>query len=320
MGGRHFTTAQEKIEKQDISFRGSRSIPFPLNKIKLYTRHCEELLPFHKAAPLPWTTRLLNLPTQAIGGHVEIDEAVLLWDPRGWAASYYHWIIDFLPAALSVSSSRVKLLVPYNITQWQVDSLRLLGIVDQQCIPVGEKLKPVTVNVRNIIRQGARYSNSQSDDYQKLNADIFRNLIEKLTLKVGTPRREQSVVLVSREDAKTRRLVNEEIIISHLSKFRLKKIVPSRMNLAEQITTFRGATHVVAVHGAALTNLMFCQPETYVLEILSTMHGVRPDIAIISAACNLNYFATLADSVNSSGDLGLDIQSLDSFCKISCLI
>lgn len=37
--------------------------------------------------------------------------------------------------------------------------------------------------------------------------------------------------------------------------------------MEEQMASFKSATHVVAAHGAGLTNLVFCRPETKVLEI-----------------------------------------------------
>jgi capsular polysaccharide biosynthesis protein len=42
---------------------------------------------------------------------------------------------------------------------------------------------------------------------------------------------------------------------------------------AEQVAAFAGASHVVGVHGAGMTNAVFCSPGTAVLEIFHPLYS-----------------------------------------------
>ena len=80
-------------------------------------------------------------------------------------------------------------------------------------------------------------------------------------------------LLVSRADAPTRRIVNEDALEALLAPHGFERIVPGRMPFAAQIAAFRDASHIVAPHGGGLGNLMFCAPGTEVLEILHPQYG-----------------------------------------------
>ncbi|MEE3627363.1 glycosyltransferase family 61 protein [Nitrospirillum sp. BR 11752] len=66
---------------------------------------------------------------------------------------------------------------------------------------------------------------------------------------------------LSRADADTRRLANEDELSGLLDQHGFKTVFTNGMSLADQAHLFSSAEVVMGVKGAALTNLLFCAPE-----------------------------------------------------------
>ncbi len=75
------------------------------------------------------------------------------------------------------------------------------------------------------------------------------------------------VLYLSRAGAKLRDPLNSADLDLALARQGIAPFVATDANHAEQIARFRAAQVVVAVHGAGLTNLVFCAPGTRVIEI-----------------------------------------------------
>ena len=78
--------------------------------------------------------------------------------------------------------------------------------------------------------------------------------------QAGGPRK----LYVGRADAITRRISNPEVVARLLARRGFAEVRCGAMSLEEQICTFSAATEIVAIAGAALTNLVFCAPGTRV--------------------------------------------------------
>ncbi|WP_162265063.1 glycosyltransferase family 61 protein [Polycladidibacter stylochi] len=72
---------------------------------------------------------------------------------------------------------------------------------------------------------------------------------------------------LSRSDARIRQLKNESEIYPMLLAHGYEIIISGKLPHAEQVKLFHEAKHVIAPHGAALTNLIFMQPGGELLEI-----------------------------------------------------
>lgn len=66
---------------------------------------------------------------------------------------------------------------------------------------------------------------------------------------------------LSRADVKTRTLANEDALKDLLDQFGFRTVFTSGMSLTEQAQLLSSAEVVMGVKGAALANLVFCQPE-----------------------------------------------------------
>jgi len=79
--------------------------------------------------------------------------------------------------------------------------------------------------------------------------------------------RSQQRIYVSRKLAVKRHLANEEEFLGLLKEHKFRKVYLEQMSVREQVELFRSASHVIAAHGAGLTNVLFAPADVKILEI-----------------------------------------------------
>jgi hypothetical protein len=95
-------------------------------------------------------------------------------------------------------------------------------------------------------------------------------------------------LFIGRKGAKLRRLKNEDEIAAMLAKEGFAPFAPDANDQRSQIEAFGGADIIVAVHGAALTNLVFCRPGTRVVEIFPS-NFIKSPYLWLAAKLGLKY-------------------------------
>ena len=103
------------------------------------------------------------------------------------------------------------------------------------------------------------------------------------------------LLFVSRGDARLRRLVNEAELMAELTDLNFEFFYPKSGDHASQIQAFRSARIIVAVHGAALTNLLFCQPGALVIELFPSNH-IKSTYCWLAMRLGLRYRAVIGFS------------------------
>jgi capsular polysaccharide biosynthesis protein len=98
---------------------------------------------------------------------------------------------------------------------------------------------------------------------------------------------------LSRADAGSRRVANEDAVTALLEPHGFETIVPGRMSYDAQLAAFRQASHVVAPHGAALTHIVLCPAGAQVLEMFHPLYGTASYAAQAEAA-GIRYAALVA--------------------------
>ncbi|MDB4655782.1 glycosyltransferase family 61 protein [Flavobacteriales bacterium] len=89
-----------------------------------------------------------------------------------------------------------------------------------------------------------------------------------LFIKEDSVPSKRNAIFINRKG--TRRILNFDAIKPILEKFGINEVDPENLNINEQADLFNSATHVVGIHGAGMTNVMFSNYEnTKVLEICS---------------------------------------------------
>ncbi|MBI2345144.1 glycosyltransferase family 61 protein [Candidatus Dependentiae bacterium] len=95
-------------------------------------------------------------------------------------------------------------------------------------------------------------------------------------------------VFISRGDnINARKILNENEIFDLFQALGFKRYELSNLSIEEQIILFNNAEIIIGEHGAGMTNLLFCKPNTKVIEIF---HNFVPmDFWYIASFAKLNY-------------------------------
>ena len=143
------------------------------------------------------------------------------------------------------------------------------------------------------------------------NEFLKKDNIQKLT---GSER-----IFISREDATHRKLLNEAEVVHVLKKYGFKIVKLSALSFVEKIQLFNSAEVIVSPHGAGLSNIVFCNPGTKVLELFTPTY-LLPCFHIISNHVNLDYYYLVGEVVPPdhtrqvhSDPIVIDIDKLKKF-------
>ena len=237
-----------------------------------------------------------------------LDAAVLL--SGGHANNYYHWMFEVLPRAMLLERAghplgSMPVLAPVDLP-FQNQSLAALGIMP-------ERLRPLHIN--GAIPVGNLWCTLPTFTQHVSRIEVCRWLRERLggTAKTGNRR-----LLLQRRRGK-RSIINFDELAAGLVPLGFEVVAAEKLTFEKQIEWFAEAECVVAPHGAGLANLVFCQPGTRVVEILSEDYLSRL-YAEISADCGLEYRAVTAEPVGrpwelreGSKQLRVDVAKVQAF-------
>lgn len=238
----------------------------------VYGRHCLPDDPAWRAFGFPPPVRLAGRWTS-------------LWSR--WGNGYYHWFTDALPrlAALSDFPSDTSILVPAEMLPYQRASLELLGLMD--------RVRPTAE--RHLVLEEYFFSSptAMTGCSNRHAADFLRRKFLPPGPPVGeTPRR-----IYLRRLGKTRGLHNEAAVLAALQARGWVVVDTEAMPLSQQINWFAQAEAVCALHGAGLTNLLWCRPGTKVIELCASTflngcyEGLSEDVGL-----DYRYLVCPADS------------------------
>lgn len=220
--------------------------------------------------------------------------------------SYHHWMLDVLPrlGLLRQSGRRMEdfdhVLVHFSGQGYQAETLARAGVPR-------EKIRSLSRRIRYRCERLLVPSLSAPLGHaSRANVVFLRNL-----LGVTGTEKSGDKLLVGRESGLSRRALGWERVVAILAPRGFREFFPGRLSVEAQARRFAAASHVVGVHGAALTNLAFCRPGTRVLEILGADY-VNPCYRCLSSAADLDYHAVLGQrEPEAAFDLNLSDASRD---------
>ncbi len=128
---------------------------------------------------------------------------------------------------------------------------------------------------------------------------------------------------LSRNQSGNRRLINEVEVINFLQKYDFEVVNLELLTIAQQAQILSQAQIVISPHGSGLSNIVFCQVKTIIIEIFSP-HYVYPCYWLISNLMNLDYYYLMGEVIGSCAfhqllypdsrfeDLYLNLKKLES--------
>ena len=171
----------------------------------------------------------------------------------GSSQNYYHSIIDFFPRVFSYKKSIFK-----NIDKLIIGNDKLKPIFEYLL----QELK-IELEIKIIKNKVYFFKNSVftiNNNFEKIN-NLYRNTFYDNNLKANRK------IFISRKDATSRTIINENELINFLKNNDFEIINLSKKKFIDQVKIFNSSKLIVAMHGAGLTNLLFCKNNTKVIEI-----------------------------------------------------
>jgi hypothetical protein len=124
-------------------------------------------------------------------------------------------------------------------------------------------------------------------------------------------------LLVARKGP-TRKIHNLGQVQEFLSQHNFDTVYLEGMSVIDQIVLFQSAEFVIGVHGAGLTNLLFCEAGTKVIEFMPSVE-MRPFFWLISAKLNLIHAVQFCSSIGGQdfrADISVDIGKLKAIYRM----
>ncbi|RQH30273.1 tetratricopeptide repeat protein [Okeania hirsuta] len=195
---------------------------------------------------------------------------------------YFHWMVDILPRIEILRRNGINFeeidwfLVNSTKQPFQQETLRILGIPEDKIIesdryPYIQAKKLIVPSFSSHLAWVERWA-------LEFHRQVFLNGSLSTILQDGFKRKENQHnqvisyperIYISRNKAKYRRVINEEKVIDILSEYGFVTIELETLSVVEQASLFANAKVIVSPHGSGLTNIMFCSPETTVIELVS---------------------------------------------------
>jgi hypothetical protein len=230
--------------------------------------------------------------------------------------NYYHWLIDACSRLLLLRQKfpTCWLVVPGPINEYVRATTSLLGY--NNLIPVGRneilKAPLLLLTERTSEDENSTFNYYATHQDPHLIIILRNNFLAGLEIAEKKPRR---LLYISRTKQNTRRLINEPEIAQLLLSFGFETIYFENLTFAQQVSLMNDAAIVVGVHGANLTNILFMQPKTVVVELINETDINTVYFRIASYVDLVYYRLTGTPQYNipkEQADIFVDPQSLQN--------
>lgn len=240
------------------------------------------------------------------------------------ASNAYHWYTQYLPRLEFIIKylyeKDYRVLLDKNPTNFQIESLKLLGINEDRFIKWNEK----PLIIKNCLIPSLRHKNfikgmfdiQSRNSYSWIRNTILKNINNNNNFK-------NKNILITRNDTFSRRLINESELIKFLKNYNFEIINLSNLTQNQIIEYFNNASIVIGVHGAAFTYTLFCRkakiieifPEDYkeIGNKIST-HNCLNSYFQISAFLDISHYVYIVKS-EKNFNVNLNMNDFKNFFK-----
>jgi capsular polysaccharide biosynthesis protein len=179
-------------------------------------------------------------------------------------ANYYHWLLESLPRLWLIGQAGFtinqidRFLLNEELLPFHAQTLEVLGIPQE---------KRMCARKNRVFRCERLFVPSLPADPMVYPSWALSFLRERFLPAAASVQLDR--VFISRRQAARRKLLNEPEIEERLRNAGFKTVMLEELSFREQVGLFASASVMVAPHGAGLSNLVFSQSHTRVIELVS---------------------------------------------------
>ena len=190
---------------------------------------------------------------------------------------YFHWIYDIIPQLKVLeSNSSLKILMCPLKNSFQLESFKLLCNLKD----VYTKSSFYEIDKLYLPSQTTKLLMPCNFVFEFLTANLIKSKANK----------EKNKIYITRDRKYKRSILNEKELIHILEAKGYLIYNLEHISFSQQVEIFRNSNVIISAHGSGLTNIVFCEPCTTILEIYGPGCGERC-FARISNHLMLNYRA-----------------------------
>lgn len=206
---------------------------------------------------------------------------------------YFHWMLDILPRfdllkRSGINWDDIDYFLIDDRRNFQQESLHILDIPLSQVMSLSPGLQ---IRANQLIVPSFPGSIAWMPSWT---CNFLKTLfLDEEGSQLSPPR---DRLYIRRANANSRRILNENEVLELLDRFGFRSATLESMSVREQAELFANSSIVIAPHGSGLTNLVFCQPGTKVIEIFSPNY-VYPCYWLVSNLVDLEYYYILGETM-----------------------
>jgi capsular polysaccharide biosynthesis protein len=232
-------------------------------------------------------------PVQQLRGTVAVINTL-------YAFNFHHWLLDTLPRFEWIRragwhwSKIDHFIVPKRLMPYHLEIFELLGIDKSKLICTSPKVH-IQADLLLVPGPSEPADMPLEYDYTPEGLRFVRQLLleKNPSLQKEHPKR----LLISRERARTRRLVQAERANQMLFDLGFEKVALEDYSLQEQAALFHQADCIVMPTGGNLANCVSCRPGTVVIEMFSKNY-YPPFTYAMLGEIGLRYYGLVAEKVS----------------------
>lgn len=209
-----------------------------------------------------------------------------------WPDNFYHWIFDVISRIHLIRESGIKVdkyvMKPFSFLSFQQETLDALGIKKEQIIYSNKNLH---LKAKNLVIPSREQKVGHPSKWA---CEFLKN---SLMINQAKKTEEKKRIYITREGAWYRKIINEGQILKLLNQYNFEIVKLEEKSIWEQIQIFSNAEVILTLHGAALTNLIFCTPKTKIIELFPPRF-IPTCYCVIANLAELDYFYLIGDTEN----------------------
>jgi hypothetical protein len=221
--------------------------------------------------------------------------------------NYFSNLIHFLVRIFFINDKQINLVIHRNLSN------KFRKFIETVCL-----LRGIEISYTFLDDGFYDFHDSFIPEFFNVNKSIkiLKFFIEKIIENIKVPKFKPKIY-IRREDANYRKILNEDDLISKLRKQGFEIINPQHFEILEQMKIFSNSEVIVSPHGSNMSNIIFCEKGTKILEISPELNNLyEQNISIryrgIADILNLEFHSIKADSVDVVKHSELSIKYIHS--------